>query len=109
MKLVTDLSDRLTVFTDAMSVFGLMVVGTLISTVVKVYTPLTFKFGDVKMAVQDKILDAIMPALLACGLTYLVYKMLDSKWWTPTKIIIALIVISLLGSYTGILGVMPTK
>ena len=50
-----------------------------------------------------------MPALLACGLTYLVYKMLDSKWWTPTKIIIALIVISLLGSYTGILGVMPTK
>jgi putative PTS system IID component len=109
VKLVTDLSDRLTVFTDAMSVFGLMVVGTLISTVVKVYTPLTFKFGDVKMAVQDKILDAIMPALLACGLTYLVYKMLDSKWWTPTKIIIALIVISLLGSYTGILGVMPTK
>lgn len=109
VKLVTDLSDRLTVFTDAMSVFGLMVVGTLISTVVKVYTPLTFKFGDVKMTVQDKILDAIMPALLACGLTYLVYKMLDSKWWTPTKIIIALIVISLLGSYTGILGVMPTK
>lgn len=109
VKLVTDLSDRLTVFTDAMSVFGLMVVGTLISTVVKVYTPLTFKFGDVKMAVQDKILDAIMPALLACSLTYLVYKMLDSKWWTPTKIIIALIVISLLGSYTGILGVMPTK
>ena len=54
VKLVTDLSDRLTVFTDAMSVFGLMVVGTLISTVVKVYTPLTFKFGDVKMAVQDK-------------------------------------------------------
>ncbi|NLQ33349.1 PTS system mannose/fructose/sorbose family transporter subunit IID, partial [Streptococcus mutans] len=48
---------------------------------------------------------AIMPSLLAVVLTYVVYKMLESKWWTPTKIIMAIIIVSLLGAYTGILGV----
>lgn len=109
VKLVTDFSDKLSIFTDAMSSFGLMVVGALVSTVVKVYTPLTFVAGKVKLPVQDKILDAIMPSLLAAILTYIVYKMLESKWWTPTKIIIAIIAFSLASSYFGILGVMPNK
>nr|WP_080035425.1 PTS system mannose/fructose/sorbose family transporter subunit IID [Streptococcus mutans] len=105
VKLVTNFSDKLSLFTEAMSAFGLMVVGTLVSTVVKVYTPLTFKAGKVTLLVQEKILDAIMPSLLAVVLTYVVYKMLESKWWTPTKIIMAIIIVSLLGAYTGILGV----
>ena len=50
-----------------------------------------------------------MPSLLAAILTYIVYKMLESKWWTPTKIIIAIIVFSLASSYFGILGIMPNK
>ncbi|SYW04893.1 PTS fructose transporter subunit IID [Oenococcus oeni] len=109
VKLVTEFSDRLSLFTSAISVMGLMVVGTLMSTVVKVYTPLTFMTGKVKLAVQTGIFDKVMPALLSVLVTWAVYKMLDSKFWTPTKIIVAIIVFSLIGSFTGILGVMPTK
>lgn len=109
VKLVTEFGDKLSLFTDAISVLGLMVVGTLAATVVKVYTPLTFMTGKVKLSVQTGIFDNIMPALLPICLTYVVYKMLNSKFWTPTKIIVALIVLSLVGSFTGILGVMPTK
>ena len=108
-KLITTLGDKLNMFTDAISVMGLMVVGTLISTVVKVYTPLTYTSGKIKLGIQSGIFDKIMPAMLSVLLTWLVYKLLDKKWWTPTKIICLVIIISLVGAYTGILGVMPTK
>ena len=109
VKLVTELGDKLTLFTDAVSVMGLTVVGTLAATVVKVYTPLKFTTGKVTMSLQTGIFDKIMPALLPVLLTYMVYKMLDKKFWTPTKIILLLIVISLVGAFFGILGVAPTK
>ncbi len=108
-KMVTELGDKLNIFTDSISILGLMVVGTLAATVVKVYTPLKFAAGKVSLSVQTGIFDKIMPAMLPIALTFLVYKMLDKKFWTPTKIIILLIVISLIGSFTGILGVAPTK
>lgn len=109
VKLVTELGNKLTLFTDAVSVMGLTVVGTLAATVVKVYTPLKFTTGKVTMSLQTGIFDKIMPALLPIALTYMVYKMLDKKFWTPTKIILLLIVISLVGAFFGILGVAPTK
>jgi PTS system mannose-specific IID component len=51
-KLITSLGTEISVFTDAVSTMGLMVVGTLIATVVKVYTPVTFTTGKVKLALQ---------------------------------------------------------
>lgn len=104
-KLVTTLGAKINLFTDAISVMGLMVIGTLIATVVKVYVPLKFQVGKVSLGIQTGILDKIMPSLLPVCLAGLVYWLLGKKWWTPTRIILLVIVIALIGTATGIFGV----
>lgn len=104
-KLITQLGDKISIFTDATSVMGLTVVGALIATVVKVHTPLVFKVGRVALALQSGVLNKVMPALLPALVAWMVYKLLGRKNWTPTRVIVLLLIISLLGSFTGILGV----
>ncbi|MCH4170325.1 MAG: PTS system mannose/fructose/sorbose family transporter subunit IID [Lactobacillus sp.] len=101
-KLVTSLGSKMTLFTESASIMGLSVVGALVATVVKVQTPLKFQFGKVALALQSGVLDKIMPALLPALLTLLVYKLLDHKQWTPTRIILLVIVIALAGSFFGV-------
>lgn len=101
-KLIDGLGDRLTTFTEAASIMGLTVIGSLVATVVKVSTPFVYKTGQVKLALQTDILDKIMPALLPVLLTLLVYKLLDSKKWTPTRIIFLVIVIAIAGTFFGL-------
>lgn len=108
VRLITDLADHLNAFTDAASVMGLTVVGSLIATVVKVYTPIEFKFGDVSLGVQTEIIDKILPALLPVIVTGLVYWLMEKKKWGFLKVILVIIVFSLLGSYFGFLGVKPS-
>lgn len=102
-KMITELGQKLSVFTEAASIMGLSVVGALIATSVKVQTALNFKVGEVFLALQTDILDQIMPALPPVLLTALVYKLLGNKKWTPTKLILLIIVISLVCSFFGIL------
>lgn len=104
-KMITELGQKLSAFTEAASIMGLSVVGALIATSVKVQTALNFKVGEVSLALQTDILDQIMPALLPVLLTALVYKLLGNKKWTPTKLILLIIVISLVCSFFGILTV----
>lgn len=104
-KMITELGQKLSAFTEAASIMGLSVVGALIATSVKVQTALDFKVGEVSLALQTDILDQIMPALLPVLLTALVYKLLGNKKWTPTKLILLIIVISLVCSFFGILTV----
>ncbi|MCT7668258.1 PTS system mannose/fructose/sorbose family transporter subunit IID [Lactobacillus iners] len=104
-KLVTSLGKKINIFTDAISIMGLMVIGCLIPTVVKVFIPLKFKTGKVILSLQNGILDKIMPALLPVAVTIFVYWLLGKKNITPTKIIGLIILVCLLGSFTGILGV----
>lgn len=104
-KLVTSLGKKINIFTDAISIMGLMVIGCLIPTVVKVFIPLKFKTGKVILSLQNGILDKIMPTLLPVAVTIFVYWLLGKKNITPTKIIGLIILICLLGSFTGILGV----
>jgi mannose PTS system EIID component len=107
VKLVTTMANQLSAFTEAASVMGITVVGTLIATVVKVYTPLQFQFGKVKLAMQTGILDKIMPALLPALVAWMVYKLLGSKKWTPNRVIVLILAIALVGSFFGILGIEP--
>lgn len=104
-KIITELGQKLSAFTEAASIMGLSVVGALIATSVKVQTALNFKVGEVSLNLQTDILDKIMPALLPVLLTALVYKLLGNKKWTPTKLILLIIVISLVCSFFGILTV----
>jgi len=104
-KLITSLGAKINLFTDAISVMGLMVIGSLVATVVKVYTPLEFHTGKVSLSLQTGILDKIMPALLPVCIAGLVYWLLGKKTWTPTRIILLIIVLCLIGAATGLLGI----
>lgn len=104
-KLVTELGEKLSTFTEAASIMGLSVVGALIATSVKISTGLTFQVGEVALNLQTDIFDAIMPSLLPVLLTVLVYKLLGNKKWTPTKLILLIIAIALVGSFFGVLAV----
>ncbi len=108
-KLITSFGERLNIFTDAVSVMGLMVVGTIVATVIKIYTPLTFRSGKVSLSIQTEVIDKIMPALLPALLAGLIYWLLGKKWWTPTKVILLLVVISLAGAFFHFLGIAPAK
>lgn len=104
-KLVTTLGAKISVFTDAISTMGLMVVGSLIPTVVKIFSPVKFHTGKVTLSLQSDIFDKIMPGLLPVCLAALVYWLLGKKSWTPTRIILLVIVVCIFGAATGILGV----
>lgn len=101
-KLLDTLGDKINTFTEAASVMGVTVIGALVATVVKVSIPYVFRFGKVSMNIQTDILDKIMPALLPAVFTFFIYKMLDNKKWTPTKIIFLVILIALVGTFLGI-------
>ncbi|MSS77828.1 PTS system mannose/fructose/sorbose family transporter subunit IID [Anaerococcus sp. AGMB00486] len=106
-RLVTDLSKKLNVFTDAASVMGLSVVGSLIATAIKVYTSVEFKFGDVTMNLQEQIFDAVLPSLLPVLLVGLVYWLMEKKKIGFLGIIIGIIIVCLVCSYFNILSVAP--
>lgn len=104
-RLITDMADRLSAITEAASVMGLTVVGSLIATVVKVYTPIEFSFGDVSLGLQEEVFNKILPSLLPVLLTVLVYWLMEKKKWGFLKIIFSIIILSLIGAFFGILGV----
>lgn len=107
VRLITDKADQLNAITESASVMGLTVVGSLIATAVRVYTPLEFTFGEVTLHLQSEVFDQIMPAILPVLLVGLVYWLMEKRNWGFLKVIIFLIVISLIGAYFGILGVAP--
>lgn len=104
-KLITNLGSKLSAFTEAASIMGLSVVGALIASSINIKTALDFKVGEVALNLQTDVLDKIMPALLPVILTAVVYKLLGSKKWTATKLILLVIGIALVCSFFGILTV----
>ena len=105
LKLITGLGEKLNIFTESASIMGLTVVGALIPSVVKMKISTVFTTGDVKLVIQDDILDKIMPALLPAVMTYFVYKLLANKKLSVIQIIFGIIILSLILSYFGILSV----
>ena len=64
--------DQLNNIRDAVSVLGVIVIGALIPSLVKVTTPLAITVGDATQTIQS-ILDGILPALLPCLVTAMTY------------------------------------
>lgn len=77
--IITTLADKIPVFTEAMSVLGLTVVGALIPTVVKLKLGVTFTMGEVSFGLQEGVLDKIMIGLLPCLATFIVYELIKKK------------------------------
>jgi PTS system mannose-specific IID component len=102
VKLITSMGDRLSTFTEAASVLGLTVVGALIATVVKINVPVVFTMGQVKLALQKDVFNAIMPSLLPVALCCLVYWLLGKKWMTITRVIVLVLVLAIFGAWAGV-------
>lgn len=104
-RLITDLADKLSSFTEAASVMGLTVVGSLIASAIKIKTPVEFVFGEITLPLQSDIFDRILPAFLPVILTVGVYYLMTKKKVGFLQVILILMLLSIVGSYFGILGV----
>lgn len=100
---ITKMGDKMGVLTDAASILGLTVVGSLIFTSVKISTPLVFAYGEISLGIQEGVLDAIFPNLLAVIIAFVVYKLIK-KGVKLNWIILGIIVISCACSAFGILA-----
>lgn len=102
LRLVHELGDRLSVIAESASALGLAVVGSMITTVVTVKTPLTYVSGEVVKEIQP-ILDSIMPSMMPAALAAFVLMLLRRKV-KLTYIIIGIIVFSCFCARFGILA-----
>lgn len=101
-KIVTEYGDKINYLTEAASVLGITVVGSLIGSVISVTTPLKFEFGKVTTAIQP-MLDKILPELIPAALVWLAYDLLKSKKLSMTWVILLFIVIAMFGAAFGFL------
>lgn len=89
--------------TSMANVVGLMVVGSLIATTVKVSSPLEISAGDNTIVLQEMI-DTVMPNLLGFLVTFFVYKWLKKTAGKHTAAtIIFLLIATVVATYFGIL------
>ena len=103
-ELITSRKDQLNNIRDAVSVLGVIVIGALIPSLVKVTTPLAITVGDATQTIQS-ILDGILPALLPCLVTAMTYFGLTKiKGMNKVKMVWILIVVTILLSYFGIIA-----
>lgn len=93
----------MSVFTESTSALGMMVVGALIPTVIKVSCGLTFTMGEVTLDVQTGILDQIMVGMLPVIATAIVYALVKRKV-SINKIVLGILIISWVCAAFGILA-----
>ena len=98
-------------FTHAASMLGVFVVGALTcnygATSLGIMIPNGTKINDAGETVENFIdlqglLDGILPALIPLGLTLMCYTLIKKKNWSPTKCIMLLLVIGIVGCAFGI-------
>jgi len=102
VKMITEFGKHLTIFTEAVSVLGLMVVGAILPSTIALTTGITFKSGDVVMEIQP-LLDVILPALLPVILVAIIYFLMSKKKIKMMTIILFIIILAMVGAATGIL------
>ncbi|MCO7124687.1 PTS system mannose/fructose/sorbose family transporter subunit IID [Sporolactobacillus shoreicorticis] len=103
VKLISTLKDQLQSITGSISIVGLMVVGSLISTVVTANVTATYHSGKLALKGQE-ILNSIMPGLIPAALVLLVFWLLGRKSMTPVRIILLVLILAVVLSAIGFLG-----
>nr|MBC7243822.1 PTS system mannose/fructose/sorbose family transporter subunit IID [Chloroflexota bacterium] len=97
--------------TELATIAGLIVVGGFAPSIVRLTTPL--KWAREVVVRGEKVtqtvevqpqLDAIMPYLLPVLVTFLAYWLLKKKGWSPTRVIVVLVIIGFVGGALGIFG-----
>lgn len=98
--LMTTMSDKLSALTEAVSVLGITVIGSIIPSTVNFQLALKFSQAGVSITGQQ-IMDQIMPGLLPVLLTGFLYWMLK-KGRKMTTLILMVIVIAMIGAALGV-------
>ncbi|HFI0076203.1 TPA: PTS system mannose/fructose/sorbose family transporter subunit IID [Streptococcus suis] len=104
-KLLANISGLLQKLTDAATLLGVLVVGGLIPTVIKVITPYQFVMGEKTLILQDDVLNKLLPALIPLLLVWFAYWLLGRKKLDSTKVIWIFLVLSIIFHTTGILAI----
>ena len=97
-------SGLMEVLTYGASVPGLMVIGGMTAENVGINVPLVIGSGETATTLGD-ICNTIMPGLLPLAFTLLMYWLVSKKNVKTTTLLVALVVVGLVGSFFGILGV----
>jgi PTS system mannose-specific IID component len=88
--------------TAAVTIMGLVVIGTMIPSTVKITTPLVFTNNDAVQPIQE-ILNKVFPYLLPVLVTFGVYKGLGTNKMTTAKMVWLIIAICIAATFFGIL------
>ena len=99
---ITTKQDMIKGLTTAVTIMGLVVVGCMIPSTIKVNIPFVFSYGEAEQSIQA-ILDAIFPYLLPAGVTALIYKGLGSRKMTTVKMVWLIITVCIVLTWIGIL------
>lgn len=97
-------SGLMEVLTYGASVLGLMVIGGMTAENVGINVSLVIGSGETATTLGD-ICNTIMPGLLPLAFTLLMYWLVSKKNVKTTTLLVALVVVGLVGSFFGILGV----
>lgn len=97
-------SGLMDILTYGASILGLMVIGGMTAENVAITVPLVIGSGDAATTLGD-ICNTIMPGLLPLAFTLLMYWLVSKKNVKTTTLLVALVVVGLVGSFFGILGV----
>ncbi len=99
---ITTKQDMIKGLTAAVTIMGLVVVGCMIPSTIKINIPYVFSYGEAEQSIQA-ILDAIFPYLLPVGITALIYKGLGSKKMTTVRMVWLIIAVCIILCWLGIL------
>lgn len=102
-KVVSQISGTLKKFTDASTVLGMTVVGALIPTVIKLRLILVPQIGEVKVNIQEQMLDKMLPQLLPVLAVFFYYWLLGKKGMNSTRLLFLMIGLSILFNSLGVI------
>ncbi|MDE6944877.1 MAG: PTS system mannose/fructose/sorbose family transporter subunit IID [Lachnospiraceae bacterium] len=86
------------------AIVGLMSIGAMIATMVTVNIPLSYGEGDSAIIIGD-ILNGIIPGIIPLLFTGFIYWLVTKKKLKTTVALLMILVIGIIGSLTGILGI----
>ena len=102
-KFISDKQTQLNHIRDAISILGIIIVGALIASNVKVSTPIVLAVGESSKPLQD-IFNQILPNLLSVITVMGVYFGLNLKKMNTVKMVWLIVLVSLILSLLGIIG-----
>lgn len=105
-KLVSTMGGLLKNLTDSATLLGVIVIGGLVPSVVKVGVPFKLVIGEKELSFQTEMLDPIMPALIPVILVLFAYWLLGKKSMNSTKVIWIFMILSIIMYSLNILTIL---